>query len=158
MKMILSLILAVSTALAFAGSEPEGWQVNFKDAVKVAREKNKKILINFTGSDWCPWCKKLKKEVFDQPAFIQFAKDHLVLAEVDFPRSKPQSPTIKKQNEDLQKKYGVEGFPTLILLAPPEGKSQEPKEVARHVGLMAGGLDGLMSWIRRVPSGKVKGS
>jgi len=70
----------------------------------------------FHGSDWCGWCIKLHKEVFSKPEFEEYAKKNLVLVEVDFPRGKQQTEELKKANQQLQKKYSIQGYPTLIVL------------------------------------------
>jgi thiol-disulfide isomerase/thioredoxin len=72
-------------------------------------------MFNFTGSDWCSWCIKLKEEVFSKPEFESFAGDHLVLVEVDFPRHSAQTEALKAANQEIAKKMGVTGFPTLVL-------------------------------------------
>jgi thioredoxin-related protein len=86
-------------------------------AKKRASAEKKPMLLDFTGSDWCGWCIKLKKEVFDTPEFQQYAKEKLILVEVDFPRSKQLPKKEKEQNEQLSKEYQVRGFPTIILLS-----------------------------------------
>jgi len=92
------------------------------------------MLLDFTGSDWCGWCIKLKKEVFTKAAFKKYADAELVLVELDFPRNKPQSQEIKEQNEALAKKYGIRGFPTIVLLSP-EG------ELVGKTGYRRGGAE-----------------
>lgn len=92
------------------------WGTSMPSAVAEARRTGRLILADFTGSDWCPWCKKLKAEVFDTPAFGDWAAGNVVLLEVDFPRGKPQDDATRKQNEELARKYGVEGFPTVLFL------------------------------------------
>jgi len=72
-------------------------------------------LVDFTGSDWCGYCIKLHKEVFDTPEFEKFAKDY-VLVELDFPKRKEQPAAEKTKNQAAQKKYGVNGFPTVLIL------------------------------------------
>lgn len=74
------------------------------------------VLLDFTGSDWCGWCKVLKKEVFQTPEFLDYAKKNLVLVEVDFPQRKKQSAELKKANEELQERFKVRYYPTIILL------------------------------------------
>jgi thiol-disulfide isomerase/thioredoxin len=106
-----------------------------------ASTQKKPVLLEFTGSDWCPPCIKQNKDVFEQPAFEKFAKDKLVLVKLDFPRSKPQAPEIKKRNQQLAEQYEVEGFPTVILLGP------DGKELAREVGYKGGGLPGFINWV-----------
>jgi len=110
-------------AVFFAGliiSSPatagEGWIENFEAAKKQATKENKDILIDFTGSDWCGWCIRLKDEVFTKDAFKKEAPKHFVLLELDFPRGKKQSKELKAQNQELQSRFGVQGFPTIMLV------------------------------------------
>ncbi len=106
------LLLALGT---LAGAAPEGWTSDFEAAKKQAAAEKKDLLIDFTGSDWCGWCIKLKKEVFDQQAFKEGVKDKFVLVEIDFPQKSKLSPELTAQNEMLQEKFAVQGFPTIIL-------------------------------------------
>lgn len=108
------------SGVAFASSE--GWSADFAASQKAAKEANKDLLINFTGSDWCGWCIKLHKEVFSEEAFKVGVKDKFVLVELDFPRDKSKlSPETLAQNKELGAKYEVEGYPT-ILLCDAEGR------------------------------------
>lgn len=78
--------------------------------------------MNFTGSDWCGWCIRLKDEVFSQDEFKTGVKDEYVLVELDFPQDdKLVTAEEKKQNAELSEKFGVQGFPT-ILLADEAGR------------------------------------
>lgn len=97
-------------------SQEAKWYTDYAKAVEQAKAGNKPILLDFTGSDWCPWCIKMKKETLDTPAFKQYAAQNLVLMEVDFPESKPQTAAVKAQNADLKKKYKAAGFPTFVLV------------------------------------------
>jgi len=92
------------------------WLTDYKEAVKVAKKENKPILINFTGSDWCKWCFRLTDEVFSQDTFKKYADKEIVLLTVDFPRYKEQSSSVKAFNRELMNKYGVRGFPTILLV------------------------------------------
>lgn len=94
------------------------WFTRFAEAQAAARKENKPIFVNFTGSDWCPWCFRLRDEVLVQPAFVDYASKNLVLLIVDFPRRKPQSQELKQLNRELAEKYGIRGFPTVLLLNP----------------------------------------
>ena len=128
-------------ASAFAG---EGWLTDFEKAKAMAKEKNRHILIDFSGSDWCGWCIKLDKEVFQQKAFKDYAKDNLVLMLADFPRDKSkQSDAVKKQNEKLAKEFGVSGFPTVFLLGP-DGS------IVGKTGYQAGGPDAYIEHIKTI--------
>src|SRR4051812_585143 len=98
MKTLLTRILAVS-ALALlalpAAFGAEGWGDNLQKAQDEAKAKNKLLLMDFTGSDWCGWCIKLNKEVFSQPEFKDYAAKNLVLMEVDFPQTKQLPGNVK---------------------------------------------------------------
>jgi thioredoxin-related protein len=94
------------------------WLTSVPDATAQAKKENKLILLDFTGSDWCGWCKKLDAETFSKSEFADYAKKNLVLVEVDFPAQKQQSAELKNANKALQEKYKVEGYPTLVVLKP----------------------------------------
>ena len=111
-------VLVLGSSAAFAA---EGWGDDYNKALSQAKTEKKLVVLDFTGSDWCGWCIKLNKEVFSQKEFKDYAKDNLVLVEVDFPNSKPQSAALKAQNQKLQKQFKIEGYPTIVVLNA-EGK------------------------------------
>ena len=123
------------------------WMTDFTAAQKKAKDEKKLVLMDFTGSDWCGWCIKLNKEVFTTKEFADYAKDNLVMVEVDFPRRKQLSDDQKKANEKLQSKYGAEGFPTIVVL------NSEGKQVWKQVGYMQGGPK---AWIAKLDEAKKK--
>ncbi len=97
-------------------AEAVTWMTDWEAAKALAAKEGRDLLIDFTGSDWCIWCKRLKGEVFDQAAFQERAPGSFVLVELDFPRDKSgQSEELQKQNEKLMEAFGVEGFPTIYL-------------------------------------------
>ena len=103
--------------LAFqAGAAESDWMTDFAAAKKKAKDEKRMVLMDFTGSDWCPPCKALKKNVLSSAPFLDYARKNLVLVEVDFPRSKPQSDALKRANSALQDKFNVEAFPTIVVL------------------------------------------
>ncbi|MDG1833377.1 MAG: thioredoxin family protein, partial [Verrucomicrobiota bacterium] len=83
-------LIALTTmfALSLSLTAGEGWLTNIEKAKEVAKKEGKAVLVEFTGSDWCPPCKALKKNVFNSNEFKAYAKKHLVLVELDFPRDK----------------------------------------------------------------------
>jgi thioredoxin-related protein len=105
------------------------WLTDLEAAKKQAAAEKKPILMFFTGSDWCGWCMKLHEDVLDKDEFQDFAKDNVILLELDFPNAKPQSDALKKQNKALDEKFKVDGYPTMVLVAP-DGE----KELDRTVG------------------------
>jgi protein disulfide-isomerase len=128
MLALLSLALVTSTA-AFAAA---GWDDDYEKALAQAKAEKKMVVLDFTGSDWCGWCIKLDKEVFSKKEFKDYAKDNLVLVEVDFPHDKQLPKKTKEQNDKLQKEHSVRGFPTIIVL------DSEGKKVGQ-LGYMEGG-------------------
>jgi thioredoxin-related protein len=112
--LIATLALSFATLTsAFAGGE--GWVTDFEAAKKTAAESRKDLLLDFTGSDWCGWCIKLNEEVFSKEPFKAGTKDKFVMVELDFPQKKELDAKLKEQNEALQKKFKVQGFPTIML-------------------------------------------
>jgi len=97
------------------------------------------MLLFFTGSDWCGWCIRLQKEVLKTPEFATWAKKNVVLVELDYPRSKPQTDAIKNQNNGLQQTFGIQGFPT-IYFATAKVKGGKPSYTGLgSTGYVAGG-------------------
>ena len=119
MKKMLFACAFLATVVAFAGE----WMTDFNAAKKVSKEKNLPMLLDFTGSDWCGWCKLMDKKVFAEKDWDDWAVSNVVCVTVDFPRDESKiTPKIKKQNEKLLERYGVQGFPTFVILAPGGGK------------------------------------
>ena len=118
MKTILTMALAVSALAAGAKtSTPAGWTDDYEAALKRAAAEKKLVLADFSGSDWCGWCKKLDKEVFDTEGFCSVATNAYILLMVDSPNDQGLlSEKAKKQNPELVKKYEVRGFPTVLVL------------------------------------------
>jgi thioredoxin-related protein len=121
----------------FAGCSAEGagdetgrlaWSTDLPKALAQAKAEKKAVLMDFTGSDWCPPCKALHKNVLVSKEFEDYAETKLVLVVVDFPKSKPQTEELKKANEALSEKFGIEGYPTLILL------DADGKQLKKDVG------------------------
>ena len=111
--------LMIAALPALAGPK---WYTDLDEAKAVAVKENKPLLVDFTGSDWCGYCIKLHAEVFDKPEFEAFAKNY-VLVELDFPSKKPQPPEEKAKNKATQAKFGVSGFPTVLLLDAKTGEA-----------------------------------
>ena len=97
-------------------SAKAGWLTSYAEAQQEAKSKQRLLLMDFTGSDWCGWCIMLDQEVFSKPAFKEYASKNLVLLELDFPRSKQMPKETLAQNERLAMQYRVQGFPTVVVL------------------------------------------
>ena len=95
---------------------PAVWTTDYDVALKQAKDENRHVFVFFTGSDWCGWCHRLRDEVLSTPEFQAYAREKLILVELDFPRRKSQSAKLKEQNSKLAGKYGIRGYPTVVLL------------------------------------------
>ncbi len=126
MKTLIRLLFLFVMVASLHASEV--WSTDYPAALEQAAKEKKLVLLDFTGSDWCHWCQKLKADVFSQDAFKDFAKKNLVLVELDFPQGKIQSEKLKSQNQALQTQYHVEGYPTLVLL------DAKGKVIKQHTG------------------------
>jgi thioredoxin-related protein len=106
--------LTVSSALVSSVSADalKGWSTDLEKAFKDAKEQNKPVLVEFTGSDWCPPCIQMRKNVFSKSEFVDAASKKFILVELDFPNGDKET---KKKNEPYAEKYNIEGFPTVIL-------------------------------------------
>ena len=132
MKKFLITMLAATLFWQVNAAETT-WLTDLPKAQAQAKAENKIVLIDFTGSDWCGWCIKFKKEVLDTPEFQEYAAKNVVLVELDYPHKKDQSADVKKANADLKKQYDVKGFPTLVVL------DKNGKEIGRQRGYSKGG-------------------
>ena len=136
-KIIVALLLFAGSFTAEA--QELVWETNVTKALEISNETKKPLLLFFTGSDWCGWCIRLQKEVLKTPEFATWAKENVVLVELDYPRKEVQTPEIKKQNNELQQIFGIQGFPTIILV---NGTSKDGKvnfEGLGSTGYVAGG-------------------
>jgi protein disulfide-isomerase len=132
MKKILIATLA-ATIFWQANAAESTWLTDLPKAQAQAKSENKIVLMDFTGSDWCGWCIKFKKEVLDTAEFQAYAAKNVVLVELDYPNKKVQSDDLKKANAALKTQYDIHGYPTLLVL------DQNGKEIGRQVGYSEGG-------------------
>ena len=133
--------VAVAALSTFNLQAGEGWSDSFQDSLAKAKAEKKLLFAEFTGSDWCPPCKKQAAEVFSQQEFKDYATKKLVLVELDYPRSKPLTDAVKAQNQELKTKYAIKGYPTVIVF------DGEGKELARWVGYGGGGPSAMIAKI-----------
>lgn len=106
-----------------AGTQRLDWCTGLDQAKVKAKAEGKLILLLFHGSDWCPPCVKLQRQVIASDEFARFASQNLVLVDVDFPEKGAQSEELRRANQALKLKFNLspewgEGFPTLVLLNP----------------------------------------
>ncbi|MBR1981650.1 MAG: thioredoxin family protein [Akkermansia sp.] len=113
-KTLCAAMLLAALAPAWAAE----WMNDLEAAKARAAVENKAVLVDFTGSDWCGWCIRLRQQVLDTPAFEAYAKDKFVLMEVDVPQNPKFDKNLLARNQKLCEQYGVEGFPTILVLNP----------------------------------------
>ncbi len=106
-------------------AENEGWLVDIDQAYALSQKTGKPIMANFTGSDWCGWCKRLTANVFSQPEFKKWADKNVILLELDFPRRKQIPNEIRQQNASLQQAFKVRGYPTVWVFNLEKNTSSE---------------------------------
>jgi thioredoxin-related protein len=137
--------LLAALALAQTGAADLEWVTDLPQAQAKAKTEKKMVLLDFTGSDWCIWCVRLKEEIFSKPEFVEYAAKNLVLVEVDFPRKKQLSEQQNRANRALADKYGIKGYPTLIIL-DGDGKK------AGELGYMRGGPKPFIAELEKLKS------
>lgn len=138
---LLFLVLSFAAFCANSARAEATWLTDYKAAEQQAREQKKLMLLDFTGSDWCPPCILLKRNVLSRARFEEYAAAHLILVEVDFPRRKEQSRELALHNEELRMKFGnVEKFPTLIVA---NGEGKQVADLADEMQEILLGEDGI---------------
>lgn len=146
---ILPLLLTALTMIPASLPAANPWLTDLNAALGKARAENKIVLINFTGSDWCGWCIRLKREVFATPAFDSFASNNLVLVEVDFPRGKSLPAAQQRANQALAERFGISGYPTLVVLG------SDGKELGR-LGYEPGGPRNFIASLERIGGPRIR--
>jgi thioredoxin-related protein len=143
-------LFAVAASVLISGSfasAESGWLTDYKKAQEEAKASNKILLLDFTGSDWCGWCKKFDREVLLKQEFKDFARDNLVIVELDFPRAKEQPPELRKQNRELAQQYEIVGFPTIVVL------SADGQKLWRYDGYFPDGPGAFIAQLQKLRKG-----
>ena len=136
---ILFTVFSISCQMNTNSSEESEkiWLTDVNQAIEQSKVSGKPIFAFFTGKEWCSWCKKLERQVLSKEGFINYAKENLVLLELDFPRGRRNLP--QKQIE-LARKFNIKGYPTVILMDSSTNKiaktgyeSMSPLQYVDHV-------------------------
>lgn len=114
-KLIPFILFGLLLAMGLPSVNAVEWPTDLNQAAADAKATNRMLLLNFSGSDWCVWCKRLDTEVFSKDAFQDYAKENLVLLQADFPYRSSQSDALKAQNRMLQEHFRIEKFPRILL-------------------------------------------
>jgi thioredoxin-related protein len=120
MKKVFFILFLFLTQLVFS----QDWKTNFEEAKKIAMNENKKIVLVFSGSDWCAPCIKLENNIWKSDYFVSYSKENLILVKADFPKKKVNAlpAELKASNSILADKYNKEGFFPLVVLLDSSGK------------------------------------
>jgi thioredoxin-related protein len=116
-KIIFTFICALLISAHSFSQKEVTWHTDVNKALEIAIKNDKKVMFFFTGSDWCGWCIKLQKEVFNTNDFKEWSTE-VILVELDYPRRTAQTEKIKAQNNYIQQMFGVRGYPTVLFVNP----------------------------------------
>ncbi len=133
------LILVFFIGLVSAQAQEVKWYTDVKEAIAIGDKENKPLLMFFTGSDWCGWCIRLQKEVLTTPEFTKWAKEKVILVELDYPRGVPQTAEVKQQNAEIQRAFGVQGYPTVYFAKAVSKDGKVNFQGLGKTGYVAGG-------------------
>ena len=154
MKKILVIAFLTLTTMSLQAQEELTWHTDLTKATDISIKENKPLFLFFTGSDWCGWCIRLQKEVFKTPEFVKWAKENVILVELDFPRKNEQTEAVKLQNAQLQQQLQVRGYPTVWFVS--SSKTTDGKvnlNALGSTGYVAGGpeiwIDGANQIIKK---------
>ena len=125
MKKLILLLFTIVSFTSFSQLIEGNWlnteKPEMDKAIEISQKTNKPIMLFFTGSDWCGWCKILVKEVFKKPGFNKWAEENVVLVEIDFPRRSKLSSELTAQNNSLKQIFQPRGYPTVYFAKPAKG-------------------------------------
>ncbi len=127
--------VAALASTAFANTL-EGWSTDLDAAIEQAKKDKKSVLVEFTGSDWCPPCIMMRKNVFSKSEFVEGASKNFVLVEIDVPKGDKE---VHEKNMPIAEKYEIEAFPTVVLL------DSEGKEFTRFIASEHPSVEGFLS-------------
>lgn len=154
MKKILVIAFLTLATMSLQAQEGLTWHTDMTKATDISIKENKPLFLFFTGSDWCGWCIRLQKEVFKTPEFVKWAKENVVLVELDFPRKNQQTDAVKMQNAQLQQQLQVRGYPTVwFVSATKTADAKVNLNALGSTGYVAGGpqvwIDGANQIIKK---------
>ena len=149
MKKLILLLFTIVSFTSFSQHIENDWlnkeKPEMDKAIELSQKTNKPIMLFFTGSDWCGWCKKLVREVYKTPEFSKWAKKNVVLVDVDFPRRTKLSKDLIEQNNSLKNIFKPRGYPTVYFVKPVKGTDGNIQfKTLGQTGYVAGGAK---SWI-----------
>lgn len=132
LSLTLSLFVVLSTGAVHAQEVKGGltWYQDINQAYELSQKTKKPIFAFFTGSDWCGWCHRLERNVYSKPGFQAWAKENVILLELDFPRNKKLPENIMQQNAGLQQFFNVQGYPTVWLFTMQKNEATQKFDIS----------------------------
>jgi protein disulfide-isomerase len=133
--LVIFLSFFILAATGYSQSAPEAetelqWFTNLMEAQHISDSTDKPIFAFFTGSDWCGWCHKLERDVFEKSEFVEWANKNVILVELDFPRRKKLPDALARQNGELQQVFRVTAFPTIWLFYLSKDKVEKKMTIS----------------------------
>jgi protein disulfide-isomerase len=153
-QLFVALLMAVAVTATAQEQQNLEWKTDLVSAVDKAIAEKKPVMLFFTGSDWCGWCKRLQAEVFQMPQFAEWAKKNVVLLELDFPRRTPLPQAQQEQNMSMQRMFEVRGYPTVWFVTPSKNGTEINFEKLGSTGYVQGGPDAWLAEADRIMKGK----
>ena len=119
MKIICVFLFFLSFSLT-----AQNWENDWKVATQKSKKNNQKLILVFSGSDWCIPCIKLEKEIWEAESFKAYALENYVLLRADFPKRKKNALSKEKQthNDKLAERFNAAGYFPLVVVISPEEK------------------------------------
>ena len=141
MRKIFILTFFIIGAFAVEAQELN-WHTDVREPIAINNKEKKPLMMFFTGSAWCGWCIRLQNEVLKTPEFQKWAKENVVLVELDYPKGAvqtPQTPEIINQNAELLQAFGVRGYPTVHFATAESKDGKVNFKGLGNTGYVAGG-------------------
>ena len=143
-KIVCALCALFCASALFGGATgattPPGWLDDYREAQDQSNRLNRPILLLLTGSDWCPHCIRLRREILLTPEFKRFAADRLVLLFSDSPSQVKLSPLLTEQNRQFSEKYRVDGVPCTLII----------DSTGRELGRISGCPNNLQDYLKQI--------
>ncbi|MFL9831289.1 thioredoxin family protein [Flavobacterium sp. ARAG 55.4] len=143
-KIYLIAVFCIGIVSAQAQKEELTWHTDVKEAIAIGNKENKPLLMFFTGSDWCTWCMRLQKEVLTTPEFTKWAKEKVILVEIDDPTRTPQAQEIRQEYNQIRGVLGIVGYPTVYFV---RGEKKDEKFNLQPLGKTGYVPGGPVAWL-----------
>jgi thiol-disulfide isomerase/thioredoxin len=118
-------------AVMIDGIRPGEWTMDLDAAKSYAASNDVPVLLFFTGSDWCKYCKKTQEQIFTKEIWREYALDRLAMVYIDIPKDNSLLPKkYHERNEAMKESYELRGVPSFILLDPQDNSAHKEFNLA----------------------------